>query len=79
MWVFGLLLFVFLFMVVIGFGLFVVLGKDLLCGFEMFFYELIKSLCVFVEFLFKVMLLLFVGLGFLICFCLNVWNIGVEG
>jgi general nucleoside transport system permease protein len=65
--------------VVIGIGLFVLLGKDPLRGLQVFFVEPVKSLYALSELSIKATPLILIALGLAVCFRSNVWNIGAEG
>jgi general nucleoside transport system permease protein len=65
--------------VVIGVGLFVLLGKDPLRGLQVFFVEPVKSLYALSELSIKATPLILIALGLAVCFRSNVWNIGAEG
>ena len=65
--------------VLVGIGLFVVLGKDPLKGLTVFFYEPVKSLYALSELSIKATPLILIALGLALCFRSNVWNIGAEG
>ncbi len=65
--------------VLIGIGLFVVLGKDPVRGLQVFFVEPVKSWYAVGELMVKATPLLLIGLGLAVCFRSNVWNIGAEG
>ena len=65
--------------VVLGVGLFVLLGKDPLRGLQMFFWEPVKSAYAVSELLIKATPLLLIALGLSVCYRSNVWNIGAEG
>jgi general nucleoside transport system permease protein len=65
--------------VLLGIGLFALLGKDPVRGLQMFFYEPIKSPRALAELSVKATPLLVIGLGLSVCFRANVWNIGAEG
>ncbi len=65
--------------VLVGIGLFVVLGKDPLKGLTVFFYEPVKSLYALSELSVKATPLILIALGLALCFRSNVWNIGAEG
>ncbi|MCX2860893.1 ABC transporter permease [Paucibacter sp. PLA-PC-4] len=65
--------------VVLGLGLFVLLGKDPLRGLQMFFWEPIKSAYAWSELGIKATPLILIALGLAVCFRSNVWNIGAEG
>jgi ABC-type uncharacterized transport system permease subunit len=65
--------------VVIGVGLFVLLGKDPIKGLGVFFYEPLKSLYALSELSIKATPLILIALGLAICYRSNVWNIGAEG
>ena len=65
--------------VLIGIGLFVILGKDPLRGLQMFFWEPLKSAYALGELMVKATPLLVIALGLAVCYRSNVWNIGAEG
>ncbi len=65
--------------VLIGIGLFMVLGKDPVRGLQVFFVEPVKSWYAVGELMVKATPLLIIGLGLAVCFRSNVWNIGAEG
>jgi len=65
--------------VLLGVGLFVLLGKDPLRGLQMFFWEPIKSAYGWSELGIKATPLILIALGLAVCFRSNVWNIGAEG
>ncbi len=65
--------------VVLGVGLFLLLGKDPLRGLQIFFWEPIKSVYALTELAVKATPLLLIALGLAVCFRSNVWNIGAEG
>ncbi|MEJ6007377.1 ABC transporter permease [Paucibacter sp. AS339] len=65
--------------VLLGLGLFLLLGKDPLRGLQMFFWEPIRSLQGWSELGLKATPLLLIALGLAVCFRANVWNIGAEG
>lgn len=65
--------------VLLGLGLFVLLGKDPLRGLQMFFWEPIKSAYAWSELGIKATPLILIALGLAVCFRSNVWNIGAEG
>jgi simple sugar transport system permease protein len=65
--------------VLIGVGLFVLLGKDPLRGLQVFFVEPVKNLYQLSELSIKATPLILVALGLAVCFRSNVWNIGAEG
>jgi ABC-type uncharacterized transport system permease subunit len=65
--------------VVIGIGLFVLLGKDPVRGLQVFFVEPVKSLYALSELSIKATPLILIALGLAVCFRSNVWNIGAEG
>jgi ABC-type uncharacterized transport system permease subunit len=65
--------------IVLGVGLFVLLGKDPVRGLQVFFYEPIKSPRALAELSIKATPLLIIGLGLSLCFRANVWNVGAEG
>lgn len=75
------LLLVIVIVVILFFGvlLFLVLGKDLLVGLKVFLVDLFNGKCVISELLFKFVLLILCVLGLVVCFCVSIWNIGVEG
>ncbi len=65
--------------VVVGTGLFLLLGKNPLRGLEVFFIEPLKSVYALTELAMKATPLLVIALGLAVCFRSNVWNIGAEG
>ncbi len=65
--------------VLIGVGLFLLLGKDPLRGLQMFFVEPLKNLYALSELSVKATPLVLIALGLAVCFRANVWNIGAEG
>ncbi len=65
--------------VVIGVGLFIVLGKDPLRGLQMFFVEPMRNAYALSELGMKAAPLVLIGLGLALCFRSNIWNIGAEG
>ena len=65
--------------VVMGIGLFVLLGKDPLRGLQMFFWEPVKSAYALGELMVKATPLLVIALGLGVAYRSNVWNIGAEG
>lgn len=65
--------------VVLGVGLFLLLGKDPLRGLQVFFVEPLKSGYALSELALKATPLLLIALGLSLCFRSNVWNIGAEG
>ncbi|GAA0757588.1 ABC transporter permease [Ideonella azotifigens] len=65
--------------VVIGVGLFVLLGKDPVRGLQMFFVEPVKNLYGVAELSVKATPLILIALGLSVCYRSNVWNIGAEG
>src|SRR5438309_3872460 len=65
--------------VVIGTGLFMILGKDPLRGLAVFFVEPVRSVYALTELAVKATPLLLIALGLALCFRSNVWNIGAEG
>ena len=65
--------------VLIGVGLFMLLGRDPLRGLQMFFWEPIRSVNAWSELSLKATPLLLIALGLAVCFRSNVWNIGAEG
>ncbi|HEX4336878.1 MAG TPA: ABC transporter permease [Polyangiaceae bacterium] len=64
---------------VVGIGLFSVLGKDPIDGLRVFFYEPVKSGYALSELAVKATPLVLIALGLSVCFRSNVWNIGAEG
>ncbi len=65
--------------VLIGIGLFLVLGKDPVRGLQIFFVEPVKSLYALSELSVKATPLILIALGLAVCFRSNVFNIGAEG
>ena len=65
--------------VLLGVGLFVLLGKDPLSGLQMFFWEPVRSAYAWSELGVKATPLVLIALGLAVCFRSNVWNIGAEG
>ena len=65
--------------VLIGIGLFVLLGKDPIRGLQVFFVEPVKSAYALSELSIKATPLILIALGLAVCFRSNVWNIGAEG
>ena len=65
--------------VLVGFILFIALGKDPVRGLEMFFVEPLTSARALSELTIKATPLLLIALGLCVCFRSNVWNIGAEG
>ena len=65
--------------VLIGIGLFLILGKDPLRGLQVFFVEPVKNLYSLSELSIKATPLILIALGLAVCFRSNVWNIGAEG
>ncbi|HSM23144.1 MAG TPA: ABC transporter permease [Rubrivivax sp.] len=65
--------------VLIGVGLFLILGKDPLRGLQLFFVEPVKNLYAVSELSIKATPLILIALGLAVCFRSNVWNIGAEG
>ncbi len=65
--------------VLIGVGLFLLLGKDPLRGLQVFFVEPVKNLYALSELSVKATPLILIALGLALCFRSNVWNIGAEG
>ena len=65
--------------VVIGVGLFWILGKDPLRGLQMFFVEPVRNLYGLAELSVKATPLILIALGLAVCYRANVWNIGAEG
>ena len=65
--------------VLLGVGLFVLLGKDPMRGLQVFFVEPVKNLYALSELSIKATPLILIALGLAVCFRSNVWNIGAEG
>ena len=65
--------------VLIGIGLFVLLGKDPVRGLQLFFVEPVKDARAWAELSIKAVPLVLIALGLAVCFRSNVWNIGAEG
>jgi simple sugar transport system permease protein len=65
--------------VLLGIGLFLLLGKDPLKGLQMFFVEPAKSAYAWSELSVKAVPLVLIALGLAVCFRANIWNIGAEG
>ncbi|MEW6706499.1 MAG: ABC transporter permease [Pseudomonadota bacterium] len=65
--------------VLIGIGLFVLLGKDPVKGLQMFFVEPAKNAYAWSELSIKAVPLVLIALGLAVCFRANLWNIGAEG
>jgi general nucleoside transport system permease protein len=65
--------------VLVGIGLFILLGKDPVKGLGVFFYEPLKSLYALSELSIKATPLILIALGLAVCYRSNVWNIGAEG
>jgi simple sugar transport system permease protein len=63
----------------VGIGLFSVLGKDPLDGLRVFFVEPIKNAYGLSEIAVKATPLVLIALGLAVCFRSNIWNIGAEG
>lgn len=65
--------------VLIGIGLFALLGKDPVKGLAMFFVEPIRNGYAWSEIAIKATPLALIALGLAVCYRANVWNIGAEG
>ena len=65
--------------VLIGVGLFAMLGKDPVAGLRMFFVEPLKNAYGWSELSLKATPLILIGLGLAVCYRANTWNIGAEG
>ncbi|MBI5256792.1 MAG: ABC transporter permease [Burkholderiales bacterium] len=65
--------------VVVGVGLFLLLGKDPVRGLQMFFVEPVKNAYALSEIAIKATPLALIALGLAVCYRSNVWNIGAEG
>ncbi|MEX8191655.1 ABC transporter permease [Comamonas guangdongensis] len=78
-WTYGSPVLALLITVLIGVGLFVLLGKDPVKGLQAFFWEPVKSGYALGELAVKATPLLLIALGLAVCFRSNVWNIGAEG
>ena len=65
--------------VVIGIGLFWVLGKDPVRGLQVFFVEPVRNGYGLAELTVKATPLILIALGLAVCYRSNVWNIGAEG
>jgi simple sugar transport system permease protein len=65
--------------IVLGIGLFTLLGKDPVRGLQVFFVEPVKNGYAWSELAVKATPLLLIALGLSVCFRSNVWNIGAEG
>lgn len=78
-WTYGSPILALMVTVLIGVGLFILLGKDPVKGLQAFFWEPIKSLYAIGELAMKATPLLLIALGLAVCFRSNVWNIGAEG
>ena len=65
--------------VIIGIGIFLLMGKDPVRGLQVFFWEPIKSGYALSELAVKATPLLLIALGLAVCYRANVWNIGAEG
>jgi simple sugar transport system permease protein len=66
-------------MLVTGFIVFTVLGKNPVQAFYVFFVRPLENLYGFGELLLKATPLILCGLGLALCYRTNVWNIGAEG
>jgi general nucleoside transport system permease protein len=64
---------------IVGVGLFSVLGKNPLAGLAVFFIEPVKSAYALSELAVKATPLVLIALGLAVCFRSNIWNIGAEG
>lgn len=78
-WTYGSPLLALAITVLIGIGLFMVLGKDPVKGLQAFFWEPLKTTYAMGEVAMKATPLLLIALGLAVCFRSNVWNIGAEG
>jgi simple sugar transport system permease protein len=78
-WRYGSPLLALIITVVLGIGLFVLLGKDPIRGLQMFFWEPLKSTYALGELMVKATPLLVIALGLGVAYRSNVWNIGAEG
>ncbi len=65
--------------VLIGVGLFLMLGKDPLSGLQMFFVEPLRTAYSLSELSIKATPLILIALGLSVCYRSNAWNIGAEG
>jgi ABC-type uncharacterized transport system permease subunit len=62
-----------------GFGLFSILGKNPVDGLRVFFVEPVKNAYGLSELAVKATPLILIALGLAVCFRSNIWNIGAEG
>src|SRR5271169_196231 len=63
----------------VGVGLFSILGKNPLDGLAVFFIEPVKNAYAVSELAVKATPLVLIALGLAVCFRSNIWNIGAEG
>jgi ABC-type uncharacterized transport system permease subunit len=64
---------------VVGVGLFAILGKNPIDGLRVFFVEPVKNAYGLSELAVKATPLVLIALGLAVCFRSNIWNIGAEG